>query len=622
MRYLVPIFGSRIQFELEEKTRKMIVHREFSSIAFDIEIGLELRGGRKYRLLSSSAPQEVVPCFTLEQGAGCLTMAGYDPASGLRLTCMVSNTFEADNEKASCVPAVLFECRAERVRKEPDNVAGNIFFKINPCKGKVDVESAMRLMVGYYVNGASYNPNYCLDEQNRYEMIRVRDHILPTRGKVRGKAIKQPFFFQYGKEVDTMRFVWCMHDPVERYCIRHCAGQYFYNRFFKNIYQVEEYMVKEEWNLRKKRDAMLLQRRMSSGGKRLNEIMAYAFHSLIGSVGYYLENEKDKRVLLLAHPDGSYNHFHTQFYMLPFYKMCQPQLLREIVLEWRQFRMVKRERDREIFVFPDGIGSGYKVDPQPPEKINAANSIYFILYFYAVYKMEADENILWVNRNFLHKVFSFVFLDFKELQYMDLFSTIGKFEITEYLPFSVLAKLEMVLCIIRELIYLLEMQRKDADYLPRLDELEKQVKQKMHIAFYKIPEELPYYDISDMVYYQITFRNENVWGIEKAVDYIHMGWTKQFCPHGKGSCQLDEVQVMHYCPYSKKNRDVCAEHFILRDLLLSRGETNCFGKLIDYEAWVSAEKKETENAYPLPELTASMGYLSFRQQEKQNGETE
>lgn len=153
MRYLVPIFGSRIQFELEEKTRKMIVHREFSSIAFDIEIGLELRGGRKYRLLSSSAPQEVVPCFTLEQGAGCLTMAGYDPASGLRLTCMVSNTFEADNEKASCVPAVLFECRAERVRKEPDNVAGNIFFKINPCKGKVDVESAMRLMVGYYVNG-------------------------------------------------------------------------------------------------------------------------------------------------------------------------------------------------------------------------------------------------------------------------------------------------------------------------------------------------------------------------------------------------------------------------------------------------------------------------------------
>ena len=86
MRYLVPIFGARIQFELEEKTRKLVIHREFSSISFDIELGLELRGGRKCRLLSTAAPQELFPKFVVEQKWGCLTLAGYDPASGLTMT--------------------------------------------------------------------------------------------------------------------------------------------------------------------------------------------------------------------------------------------------------------------------------------------------------------------------------------------------------------------------------------------------------------------------------------------------------------------------------------------------------------------------------------------------------
>ena len=616
MRYLVPIFGTRIQFELEPQIRKLVVYREFSRIEFDIELGLELRGGRKCRLLSTNAPEELFPKFILEQSAGCLKMAGYDPASGLRLTCMISNTFEAGNEKASCVPAVLFECRAERVRKDPDNVAGTIFFKINPRKGKMDVQSAMRLMIGYYVSGAAYNPNRSLKEQNQYEMVRVRDHILPTRGKVKGKEVKQPFFFQYGKEVDTMRFVWCMYDPMERYRIQQCASQYFYTYYFKNIYQVEDYMVKEEWNLRKKRDAELREHQIPFGGKHLDEIMAYAFNSFVGSVGYFLENEKFKRVLLSSHPGGVYSQFHMQLYALPFYVLCWPQMLCDIVLEWREFRVIKVEKGREIYLFPSHVGAGYKIDPQPPEKMNAANSIYFILYIYAVYKMEKDENILWMNRNFLHKVFSFIFLDFTELQYVDLFVTVGKLELTEYLPLSVLVRLKTVLRIIRELVYLLELQRKDREYLPRLNELEKTVQEKTHVAYQKIPSELPYYDISDMVYYQIMFRNENVLGMEKAVDYIHMGKEKHFCPHGKGTCQLNEVQAMQYCPFSKQNRDVCVEHFILRDLLLTHMGTNCFGSLIDYEAWVCAETGKQENTYPLPELFASMGYLYFKQYKK------
>lgn len=617
MRYLVPIFGARIQFELEEKTRKLVIHREFSSISFDIELGLELRGGRKCRLLSTAAPQELFPKFVVEQKWGCLTLAGYDSASGLRMTCMISNTFEAGNEKLSCTPAVLFECRVERVRKESDNVAGNIFFKINPKKGKVDIENAMRLMVGYYVSGASYNPNYRLDEQNRYEVVHVIDHILPTRGKVRGKTIKQQFFFQYGKEVDTMRFVWCMHDAIERYNIRQHANQYYYNSFFKNIYQVEEYMVKHEWKLRKKRDAMLQQHCVLSSGKQLDEIIVYAFHSFIGSIGYYLENGKDRRVLQLAQYGENYHYFHMQFYALPFYRYRCPQLLQKLVSEWRQFYAVKRENGREIFVFPDRIEHGYKVKVQPPEKINAANSIYFILYFYAVYKMEKDENILWTNRDFLHRVFSFVFLDFKELQYMDMFITVGKLEITEYVPFSVLAKLKMVLCIVRELVHTLELQKKESAYLPRLDELEKDVREKMQIAYTKIPRDLPYYDISDMVYYQIAFRSEHVWGMEKAEDYIHMGQEKRFCPHGKGTCQLDEVQVMHYCPYSKKNRDICVEHFILRDLLFSRKKKNCLGNLIDYEKWISVQPPKADAVYPLPQLTAAMGYLFVGQDDQE-----
>ncbi len=611
MRYLLPVFGTHIQFEWLPESGKLLVYREFSTVSFEIELGLELRGGRIYRLITASAPEEQFTCRSHEIGANCLTIAGYDRNSGLRLTCKISNTFEQDEEEHSCVPGLLFECRAERVRKEPDNVAGNLFFKVLPRRGEVDVESAMRLIVGYYVKGAAINPNFGEKTQNQYELVRVRDHILPTRGKVRGKAIKQPFFFQYGKDVDTMRFVWCMFDPIERYRIERHSVQYFYNYRFKSIYQVENYMVKREWELRKKRDNMLKYYHIPGGGKRLNEIVAYALNSLSGNMGYYLEDGFYKRVVPIMPQGEVYGAMQMQFYALPYYVFCWKEMLYDIVAQWQEFGIKKCINGREILAFPDQMGQGYEVAGHSRKPINVANSMYFILFFYAMYQIEKKEELLWANREFLHKVFSFILLDFRELQYIDLFVSLTKIDITEYLPFSVLTKLKMVLKIIRELVYLLNLQKKEPGYLARLQELENLLEEKMHIAFSKIPNEIPYYDISEMVNYQMMFRSEKIWKMELAVDYVRRGAKQQFCPFGKGICHLDAVSVVQYCPFSKTRRNLCVEQWILRDVLLTQVGEEHFGNLVDYEAWVAEE--QTDASYPRPVLSAAVGYLYLYQ---------
>lgn len=621
MKHLLPLYGARVQAGVNAEAGQFLIEREYSVIAVDVAIGLELRGGQTYYLVGGNAAERF-PHITTETGVGYLALTGYDETAGLRLRCIMSNTFETEDEKSAVLPAVLFECSAERTKKDTDGMAGELFFKIYPRKGEVQVKSNVKLAVGYYLGESANSAAASKQKTEKYAMVHMRDEVFPLRGEVRENEIRRSIFFQYGKNTDNMRFAWCMYDAQYRYRLDRKRCRYYYTKYFRSIREVEKYICAEERKLRQKREKRLRQYQISGCGKQINEILATAVNSLLGNIICICAENEEQRVLAESKPGGVYQHLQMQLYALPFYRRCCPQVLYGLMREWREWGVVTPVQNQPVLLFPDDIGAKYDIDPKIPGKANAATMIHYILHFYAVYRVTKDETFLWQQRELLHKACTFVFLDFARVQYRDLFFTIEKLEITERLPIAVLVKLQMGLQVMRELVLMLELGKINPQYIPRIERLETAVVNTLRNVFYRKRNEIPYSDISDMIYYQIMFRDPQVSDLEKAVNYIREGRKGNFCPNGKGKCYPDETRRVHDCPYSKTNRSICAEQLVLRDLILYLAGEHGIGNLTDYAAWVDAEKDKRASAHSLPELMSSFGYLEaeWRKKPKDKGE--
>lgn len=343
MGHSISIFGSRfgLAFDPTKKRANLIRHDAHPGLPFEISVGFELDGQRRYLPLSQDG--EAFEFCDFDTTATSMRMVGIDPKSGMRVSIKVTIPFRPRDVEFSVTPAIFLDVDCDRM--ENSYRWTKMENRDKAIEGRFFIELKNIAEESIFNFTPSLNENRILiDYQSPYrdlkkEPIKYMDslnYLDVLEGNLDDKSVMEEFKLHPGERAKSIKLSLTTYDESILRVLGDQVG-FKYHQYFKNLAEVSNWA-------KQNRDQVMENSRLVDGifdhhtlGQSYKHLMIQTLHTWLGNTWFTVRpNGQD----WYSCWEGNC-YFHStvdvEYTQTPFYLTVWPELLELLLDQWSHY---------------------------------------------------------------------------------------------------------------------------------------------------------------------------------------------------------------------------------------------------------------------------------------------